>query len=52
MLYKELTDPEDVVHEQLHVDGICLNLGGKQNEHSNFFVLERWSQRKGPQDQT
>ena len=37
---KEVTDPEDVVHQQLHVDGICLNLGGKHNEHSNVFVLE------------
>lgn len=29
IIYKELTDPEDMIYEQLHVDGICLNLGGK-----------------------
>jgi hypothetical protein len=36
---KEMTDLEHMVHEQLHVDGICLNLGGKKNEHSKIFVL-------------
>lgn len=51
VMHKELTDPKDMVHEQLHVDGICLDLGGKQNEHSNAVVLEGWFERKEPRNQ-
>ena len=41
MLYEELTNPEDMVHELFHVDSICLDLGGKQDEYRNVFVLGR-----------
>lgn len=27
--HTEFTNPEDMVHEQLHVDSVCLDLGGK-----------------------
>lgn len=39
MLYEGFTDPEDVVHEQLHVYCVCLDLGGKKDEHRNVFFL-------------